>query len=652
LKLIECEDEKDLLEKFIKDFQRDDPDIITAHNLDRYDYPKLRERMKHYKIKRGVLSPFNMAYKAGKRYRIKGRILFDLMRGYMELTGRELPSYSLEYICNNKEYGEGLNIPFVRINKSYKEDWESDPSRVIELNYWHVYGIRAYDESAEVVNFFDEVRREAGCLLNDSLSRKQILDTALLRLSHKRFALPTEKRFPKAKFPGAIVLSPVPGLHKNVISVDLSRAYPNIIIAFNISGDTVTTGSTDVNIDGIYKFVSSHKGIIPELLEEWIWKREAKKKLRLQAEKDGNKELEKKYKRQENCVKYTCNAAYGVMGHKSFRGFNLAAASAVTYLCRKGMEFAVIQLRKLGYQVIYGDTDSLFFVAKSKKPVDEAKEVLDILNEKFKIFAGKYKITQQPFELDLQKVYSEYWLVEVKKKYIGRIIFENGIFRTRIEIKGWDTVRSDASRLERRVIEDYLIMQLDEIPREEKWEYWLDLKERLDNREFPLTELGYAGRITKKIDEYGKFPKNEFDLRIVGLPAHVKAVIYSNKVLGTSFRVGAKPLRIPIDFKRFEGQETYPLKFEKVVTTLEKVKGKRGLQKVERTIEFKVTDIAIDNDTRIPKEFLDCIDWKRINKRLNKKINRVFKEKVKIEDEIKEKIRLRNSLNGYMEAKK
>jgi len=646
LEIVECETEKDLLKKFMTDLENDDPDILTAHNLDRFDLPKLIARIKANKLKISMLSPapFRRVYKGrGGRYVIKGRIIFDLMKAYIQLTGRGLPSYSLEYICNNKEYGEGLKIPFVKINKSYKEDWEEDPSKVIKLNYWHVKGIKRYDESADVISFFDEIKREAGCLLNQTLSRKKILDTALLRLGYNRYVFPTETKFITEDYEGGNVLDTIPGLHKNVISIDLSRAYPNIIIAFNISGDTLSTSGA-INIDGIYRFdsIGIRKGIVVELLESWVLKREEKKQLKFEAEKNNDKELSRKYKRQENSIKYTCNAAYGVMAYKSFRGFKISAAAAITYLCRKGMEFAVLQLRNMGYEVIYGDTDSIFFKAKGEDILQEAKITLKELNKRFRTFVKKYKIKGQPFQLDLQKIYSEFWLVEAKKKYGGRVIWENGIFKKRIEIKGWEKVRSDASSLERKMTEDFIIMKLDEISREIKWKYWNEIKIKLDNNNFSIYEIGYPARVTKSIRRYGK-PKGPSEW--VGIPAHIKAVLYSNKYLNTDFIRGSKPLRVPIDYKKLR---IYPITFQDSFTIKEYVVGKPNKEFVERNISFKIRDIAIDTDTRVPKEFMEAIDWKRIYERLNKKVNRLFKEKIVLEEEIKEKVRLKNILDGYL----
>ena len=82
----------DALRTMVHDF---DPDLITAWNLDRYDIIKWTQRMQENHLEPKALSPFNSFSFKRLPYRIKGRILFDLMRGFKRFTDSELRSYSL-----------------------------------------------------------------------------------------------------------------------------------------------------------------------------------------------------------------------------------------------------------------------------------------------------------------------------------------------------------------------------------------------------------------------------------------------------------------------------------------------------------------------------------------------------------------------------
>jgi len=622
--LVVCKDEKELLIKFIEFIEEHDPDILTAFNLERYDLAKIIYRIRSFKINSNLLSPakFRRVYKKGREWIVKGRIIFDLLIAYRELTSKEYPHYNLEYICNEIEK---FNIPFIEIENSYKEDWEKDPSKIITLNYYHLVAIKRLNEEAHVIEFYEELRKLAGCPLKSALSRKKIIDAALLRLSKKRLiVLPSEKRFERGKFPGAIVVDPIPGLHENVIHMDLKGAYPNIIMAYNISPET-TSDVGGIEISDKYKFLSQNKGLIPELIETWVKKREEKKQLQLNST-DPNEE--RRYKIQANSLKFTANACYGVMSYPSFRAYQQLAAEAVAYLCRKAIEFGIAKLQEFGCTILYGDTDGIFLTIKSNNILKTAKEIEKKINEslvelknQFKITDEDYHIKDNPFSLNLKKIYSKFWLIEAKKKYAGLRSWSlsKGIEPDVLEIIGWEVIRSDASYLERAVLKQLISMKLRKDPLNDQLKYWNNIKDKFLKKLYPPNQLGYPARIKTKIDNYGKV--SDKTGKLVSVPAHVKGVLYSNKYLNTRFKEGSKPIRIPINSKRLVVSPIYYQDHisKKVYDSLNK---NNRYVKVSR--EFIMKDIAIDYYTKLSTEFLGAIDYDRILERLEGKIYKVI----------------------------
>ncbi len=112
------------------------------------------------------------------------------------------------------------------------------------------------------------------------------------------------------KFTGAIVLVPIPGLYKNILSFDFASLYPSIIMAHNIDFSTLVTQQHDIpakychdihweetdDKTGVvskyhFKFLKeeySQKGVIPTMIMKHInARKETRKRLR-----ESEKELE------------------------------------------------------------------------------------------------------------------------------------------------------------------------------------------------------------------------------------------------------------------------------------------------------------------------------------------------------------------------
>ena len=96
---------------------------------------------------------------------------------------------------------------------------------------------------------------------------------------------------------------------------------------------------------------------------------------RLQQKKLGNKA-------KQLALKILINGGYGVFGHTKFSYYNPIVAELITtygrYTLKKMQDIA----KKLGFQIIYGDTDSLFLKKPSKRSISKfqklCKEELDI----------------------------------------------------------------------------------------------------------------------------------------------------------------------------------------------------------------------------------------------------------------------------------
>jgi DNA polymerase elongation subunit (family B) len=242
-------------------------------------------------------------------------------------------------------------------------------------------------------------------------------------------------------------------------------------------------------------------GIIPELLTSLATERE-------QAKRAGEAV-------KANAIKILMNSFYGVLGAGASRLFFPAVANAIThfgqYLIRRAAECAASK----GYEVLYGDTDSLF-VDPHEAGADRALAIGERL--RVEIGTAVAETVRNEFgcesflELEFEKLYRRFFLPEIrggkvgsKKRYAGLLI-NNGA--EEIEFVGLESVRRDWSEVSKRFQRQLLQRVFHDQPVQEFIRNFIaDLRAgRFDD------QLTYKKAIRKELTAYTKTT-----------PAHVKA---------------------------------------------------------------------------------------------------------------------------------
>lgn len=137
-------------------------------------------------------------------------------------------------------------------------------------------------------------------------------------------------------------------------------------------------------------------------------------------------------------------------------------ARAITCGARLAIVFAKGVIEKLGYSVIYGDTDSIMIASKFqsyKKVVEEAEYITKRVSRKMPKFLSSFGGTGKSYiNLAMDKVFSKFLIDEKKKRYAGLPITRYG--EQEMEVKGFGTVRSDTSQftadLQRNLLKEIL----------------------------------------------------------------------------------------------------------------------------------------------------------------------------------------------------
>lgn len=199
------------------------------------------------------------------------------------------------------------------------------------------------------------------------------------------------------------------------------------------------------------------QGVLPRLIATLVGRRRQVKSLMKDKSAGAIKLLQWDIK--QKALKLTANSMYGCLGFAGSRFYARPLASLTTFKGREiltatkelaeGLSLDVSAHRCMAdnprsrltfYQVVYGDTDSVFVNSN----VTDYAEAIKIANDFKKQVNDRYRL----LEIDLDAVFSRVLLMQ-KKKYAAVKVAENGTTTT--EIKGLDMVRREYCKLSKTV---------------------------------------------------------------------------------------------------------------------------------------------------------------------------------------------------------
>ncbi len=184
-------------------------------------------------------------------------------------------------------------------------------------------------------------------------------------------------------YEGGFVIEPRRGLYYDLKVVDVISLYPSMAILHNISFDTVNcicckdredakVPSKIINKD--YWVCKQKEGAFPTKLKEF------------KAERIRQKQLGNNIKQQG--LKILINGGYGLFGNKDFKYSDVRVAELITAYGRDILSTMQEIAKSLGFEVVAGDTDSLFLHgdADISKFIAQCKEKLHVDVEHDKTF--------------------------------------------------------------------------------------------------------------------------------------------------------------------------------------------------------------------------------------------------------------------------
>lgn len=579
-----CKDEIELLLDWLSYWSSNQgsPDIVTGWNTRLFDFPYLINRVKNviggdtYKkfSPWGIVDQRNIVI-AGREniaYEMSGiqqLDYYDLFKKFAYTYGMQ-ESYKLDHIAyvvlgeNKLSYEEHGNL-----HTLYKEDFQ----KFVDYNIKDVLLVDRFEEKLGLITLAITMAYRGGVNYSETFGTTSIWDAIIYRILWKQqIAVPENKPKQKVPYPGAYVKDPQVGKHDWVVSFDLNSLYPNILVQYNMSPETIIEGRIpDVDVDTLLdndidlkqdytlaatgiRFRKDKQGIIPAIIKQYYEERVAIKKRMLEVkqayEVNKSRELENEMtilENQQMSIKILMNSLYGALGNAYFRYFDNRVAESITTSGQLAIRWAERAINGFMNElldtdkdyIIAIDTDSLYVdmedVVKKFKPKDPVKfldkvasEKLEkVLEESYAELATRVNAYENRMVMKREAIANRgIWIA--KKRYILNVHNNEGVqyAEPKLKMMGVDAVRSSTPQVCRdafkkifKVIIDKSESDVQQFIREFKAEF----------SKLPPESVSYprgVSELDKWVDRKAIYAK--------GCPIHVRGSLLYNHYLATN----------------------------------------------------------------------------------------------------------------------
>ena len=490
------------------------PDVITGWNVRLFDIPYLVNRIARihgsdYAMK---LSPWGKVEQKSIVIKGKENTLYEIM-GVQQLDYLDLfkkftvntygaqESYKLDHIAEVVLNERKLDYTDVG---SLTKLYETDHQKFTDYCIKDVELIERFEEKLGLINLVFTLAYFGGVNYTDTLGTVAIWDSIIFRhLAKKKIAVPPSRPSAKTSYPGGYVKEVNPGVYDWVMSFDLNSLYPNLIIQYNMSPETLVR---HMHVPGIdpdrllrekkpiapepnlaiaangAAFRRDKQGFLPEIIEELYNRRVGIKREMLDKKQEKEKlsktdkrtdSLEKDIARLETeqmCIKILMNSLYGAIGNNFFRYFDIAIAEGITLSGQTVIRWAeehvnnwlarFLKEDKVKDRVVAVDTDSVYINVKDvidkfnpKDPVaflDEfgSKAVEPMLEKAFAHFGAITNVYKNTMAMKREAI-ADRGIWTAKKRYILNVHNNEGVqyAEPKIKIMGIEAIKSSTPKI-------------------------------------------------------------------------------------------------------------------------------------------------------------------------------------------------------------
>jgi len=499
-------DEREILRRFVSIIKDLDPDVIVGYNQDNFDWPYIKKRAEKYGIRLDVGRDRSELTMRGGRPKIAGRIDVDLYDIAMKI-----PDVKIKTLKNVAEFlGAKVDVEDIEGREVYRCWIRGEIDRVMRHAKNDV--ITTYRLALELLPMHYELSRMVKLPLDDvaRLGRGKQVDYFLLSEAKKVNEIAPNPPEVEESYEGAFVLEPARGLHENVICLDFASMYPSIMVHFNISPDTLgCKGDCYVAPEVNHRFKKMPDGFFKRILTMLIERRREIKKL--MRELDPKSEEYKILDIKQQILKILTNSFYGYTGWNMARWYCRECAEATTAWGRFFIKRAVKIAESMGFEVLYGDTDSVFIKKDGLNLRELERECLKLIEMLSK---------ELPIQLEIDEFYRTIFFVE-KKRYAG--LTEDG----RIVVRGLEVRRGDWCELAKKVQREVIRIVLKERDPEKALNFVRDVVNEIKRGKFSLEDYTIYKGLTRSPNRYES------------KQSHVKAALRAME-MGIVYPIGTK----------------------------------------------------------------------------------------------------------------
>lgn len=500
--------EKEVLVAFLKKTQLLDPDLIIGWHVIGFDLMFLERKCKQFHLDFCLgrkKSSVRLTERKGAGFfaYMEGRVVIDgpptLRSAFYSFENFKLETVARELLGVGKDIAEAGSGKVEEITRRFNED-------KVSLAKYNLMDCTLVTDIYNKTGVIDQLITRSilsGLLIDRIGISTAAFDHFLLPLVHRKgFVAPNVLDIQRdAHAAGGFVMEPKAGLHKNVVVLDFKSLYPTIIRTFCIDPYSRLMAETDpVETPVGIKFSRSHN-LLPDFIRDLMEQREM-------AKNNQDPHL-------SQAIKILMNSFYGVMGSPGSRFYHADLPTAITGTGQWILKSAIDFLEIKGYDVIYGDTDSVFVKLKEDeiksykdRSYELAREINSFISHKLKI---DFKINSK-LEIQFEKFYKKFYLPSVrgggggaKKRYAGLLVLDH---EEELTFSGMEYVRSDWTKVAKK-FQYEIFHRL--FYNEDMENYIRDFVEEVKAGDHD-SELVYKKRLTKPINEYVK-----------SIPPHVKA---------------------------------------------------------------------------------------------------------------------------------
>jgi len=407
------DDERRMLEAFIYDVSR--YDVLCGYNITNFDLPILYARLRKWGLRMPPIQTLDL-------YAV-------FSRGKTETVSDRLDDVAKHYLGKGKAH-------IYESGEEMYEDFLHNRERLAEYVLWDARLCRELDEKFGLFEENYELMRLAGLhRLSDVERVSRVVKAILVRAFRERgYVFPSMRKKKengnsgqRSKYRGAFVFKVKKPLVENVYVLDFKSLYPRIMETYNMSPETIAEDG-DILSEKL-RFRSKPEGVYRSVLLRLEEMRKQYKKKMVEAIAAGDEETADEYNVKQKAIKTLLVSFYGFIGYGGSALYDRDFAESVTLTGRQLILRSADIAGGYGFDVLYGDTDSIFVESKNMGE-EELLWLSETVNSELREWVlERYHVPPSYYRLEIrgEKIYGRLFFT-AQKNYIGYLVYEEGVW--------------------------------------------------------------------------------------------------------------------------------------------------------------------------------------------------------------------------------